>query len=139
MRSGFSRRRIPLFLPLYSFTKRGLRVYSRWDMVFTAIMFGCINGTREIVKEVPIYLRERMVNLGIFPYMFSKVIVMGIFCLLQSIFLFPPLEVYITWQKMLCLAVTTFITARFSQPITKGMLQVIFCSHGLPLFSSLLH
>ncbi len=28
-------------------------------MAFAAVMFGCINGTREIVKEEPIYRRER--------------------------------------------------------------------------------
>lgn len=53
-------------------------------MAFTAVLFGCINGAREIVKEVPIYQRERMINLGIAPYMFSKIIVLGFFCLLQS-------------------------------------------------------
>lgn len=53
-------------------------------MAFTAVFFGCINGAREIVKEAPIYRRERMVNLGIAPYLFSKVVVLGIFCLMQS-------------------------------------------------------
>ncbi len=53
-------------------------------MAFAAILFGCINGAREIVKEAPIYRRERMVNLGIAPYMFSKIIVLGLFCLAQS-------------------------------------------------------
>lgn len=53
-------------------------------MAFAAIMFGCINSAREIVKEDPIYRRERAVNLGIIPYLFSKIIVLGILCLLQS-------------------------------------------------------
>ncbi len=53
-------------------------------MAFAAVMFGCINGAREIVKEEPIYRRERTVNLGIMPYMFSKIVVLGILCLLQS-------------------------------------------------------
>lgn len=81
-------------------------------MAFAAVMFGCINGAREIVKEAPIYRRERTVNLGIMPYMFSKIAVLGVLCLLQSailvflvnlvapihqgIFLPAPLEVYIT-------------------------------------------
>jgi len=75
-------------------------------------MFGCLNGVHAIVREVPIYRRERMVNLGIVPYMFSKIVVLGFFCLLQSailvyfvnlkapfhqgIFLPVLLEVYIT-------------------------------------------
>ena len=81
-------------------------------MAFAAVMFGCMNGAREIVKEVPIYRRERTVNLGIVPYMFSKITVLGVLCLLQSfvlvffvnlktpfvesIFLPPFVEIYIT-------------------------------------------
>src|SRR5713101_7373364 len=81
-------------------------------MAFAAIMFGCINGAREIVKEAPIYRRERTVNLGIIPYMFSKIVVLGLLCLIQSailvlvvnavapiqqgIILPPVVEVYIT-------------------------------------------
>ncbi|HZU65798.1 MAG TPA: FHA domain-containing protein [Ktedonobacteraceae bacterium] len=81
-------------------------------MAFAAVMFGCINGAREIVKEAAIYRRERAVNLGILPYMFSKIVVLGVLCLFQSavlvfmvslvthmnssIFLPPPLELYIT-------------------------------------------
>lgn len=53
-------------------------------MAFAAVLFGCINGAREIVKESSIYRRERMVNLGIAPYLFSKMVVLGVFCLLQS-------------------------------------------------------
>lgn len=81
-------------------------------MAFAALMFGSINGAREIVKEAPIYRRERTVNLGIVPYMFSKIAVLGVLCLLQSavlvlavnavapiqqgIFLPALVEVYIT-------------------------------------------
>ncbi|GER89474.1 hypothetical protein KDW_36360 [Dictyobacter vulcani] len=81
-------------------------------MAFATVLFGCINGAREIVKEAAIYRRERTVNLGILPYMFSKVVVLGLLCLFQSailtlvvqigeplrqgIFLPPMLETYIT-------------------------------------------
>jgi hypothetical protein len=83
-------------------------------MAFASVFFGYSNGFREIVKEDPIYRRERAVNLGIMPYMFSKVVVLGAFCLFQSavltavveigeplqnaqgVFLTPILEVYIT-------------------------------------------
>lgn len=54
---------------------------------FAAVMFGCINGAREIVKELPIYRRERTVNLGIVPYLLSKIVVLGSLCLLQSLVL----------------------------------------------------
>ena len=49
-----------------------------------AVLFGCINGTREIVKETAIYQRERAVNLGLVPYMSSKIVVLGMLALLQS-------------------------------------------------------
>ncbi|HET7637829.1 MAG TPA: ABC transporter ATPase, partial [Ktedonobacteraceae bacterium] len=49
-----------------------------------AVLFGCISGTREIVKETAIYQRERAVNLGLIPYMSSKIVVLGILALLQS-------------------------------------------------------
>jgi len=81
-------------------------------MAFAAVLFGCINGASAIVKEAPIYRRERTVNLGIAPYVFSKIVVLGTLCLLQSailvlvvnavapiqqgIMLPAPLEVYIT-------------------------------------------
>jgi hypothetical protein len=81
-------------------------------MAFATILFGCLNGAREFVKESAIYRRERTVNLGIAPYMLSKIVVLGALCCFQSavltlmvevgepfhqgIFLPPILEVYIT-------------------------------------------
>lgn len=51
---------------------------------FFAVLFGCINGTREIVKEAAIYQRERTVNLGILPYLSSKIAVLGFIALFQA-------------------------------------------------------
>jgi ABC-type multidrug transport system permease subunit len=56
-------------------------------MAFAAVMFGCINGAREIVKEEAVYRRERAVYLGITPYLFSKIVVLGFLCLIQSLVL----------------------------------------------------
>jgi ABC-type multidrug transport system ATPase subunit len=53
-------------------------------VAFVAVLFGCINGTREIVKEASIYRRERTVNLGIVPYLASKFVVLGALALVQS-------------------------------------------------------
>jgi ABC-type multidrug transport system ATPase subunit/pSer/pThr/pTyr-binding forkhead associated (FHA) protein len=53
-------------------------------IAFIAVLFGVINGTRAIVKEASIYRRERTVNLGIVPYVFSKIFMLGLFALLQS-------------------------------------------------------
>ncbi|MGH8583427.1 MAG: FHA domain-containing protein [Gammaproteobacteria bacterium] len=43
-------------------------------LVLSAIWFGCMNAAREVVKELPIYLRERSVNLSISAYLASKVL-----------------------------------------------------------------
>jgi ABC-type multidrug transport system ATPase subunit/pSer/pThr/pTyr-binding forkhead associated (FHA) protein len=56
-------------------------------MAFAAVMFGGLNGSREIVKEAAIYRRERTVNLGITPYIFSKFAVLGILSLAQAFIL----------------------------------------------------
>jgi ABC-type multidrug transport system ATPase subunit/pSer/pThr/pTyr-binding forkhead associated (FHA) protein len=52
-----------------------------------AVWLGTSNAAREITKETPIYLRERLVNLQVFPYMMSKVAILTLLCLLQSLLL----------------------------------------------------
>ncbi len=49
------------------------------------VLFGLLGGSREIVKEVAIYRRERAVNLGIMPYMLSKVAVFSLLMLVQMV------------------------------------------------------
>lgn len=48
------------------------------------IWLGAMNAAREVVKELPIYLRERMVGLGLAPYLASKYVVLGALCLVQA-------------------------------------------------------
>lgn len=50
-----------------------------------AIWFGTSNAAKEIVSELAIYKRERMFNLNILPYILSKISVLSIFSLLQSL------------------------------------------------------
>jgi hypothetical protein len=52
-------------------------------VVVSAVWFGTSNSAREIVTERAIYLRERMVNLGLFNYVFSKFIILSLICVLQ--------------------------------------------------------
>ena len=54
-------------------------------VTLAAIWFGTINAAREIVKERPIYQRERMVNLRIWPYILSKFRVLSLLSLIQSL------------------------------------------------------
>ena len=52
-------------------------------MAISAIWFGCSNAAKELVKELPIYLRERAVNLQLPAYLGSKLIVLSLLCFLQ--------------------------------------------------------
>lgn len=52
-------------------------------MAISALWFGTNNAGREIVGEMPIYLRERMFNLQIIPYILSKLSVLTAFSVLQ--------------------------------------------------------
>ncbi len=52
-------------------------------LVIAAIWFGTSNAAREIVSERAVYLRERMVRLGLFSYVGSKLLVLAALCVLQ--------------------------------------------------------
>lgn len=56
-------------------------------MAFSLVCFGLCNAAREIVKEQPIYERERHVSLRIGPYLLSKVLLMGAFAIVQGVVL----------------------------------------------------
>ena len=51
-----------------------------------AVWFGGNSAIREIVAELPIYSRERLVNLGIPPYLGSKFAVLGGIAVVQCLF-----------------------------------------------------
>jgi len=52
------------------------RDFPYFVLALSVIWFGCSNAAREIVKEASIYKRERMFNLGIVPYVGSKLVVL---------------------------------------------------------------
>lgn len=52
-------------------------------LVLSSIWFGTLNSARELVKELPVYLRERSVNLGLMPYLTSKLVPLAALCLIQ--------------------------------------------------------
>ncbi len=63
-------------------------------MVITAAFIGCFNAYREIVKEKPIYKRERMVNLQIIPYVMSKLVVLSVFFFAQIFLMLTLVSVF---------------------------------------------
>jgi ABC-type multidrug transport system ATPase subunit len=86
--------------------------------VFTcaAIWVGLSSSLQEIVKESAIYLRERLVNLELIPYLGSKVVILGGLALLQTLLMVgvilfgfkSPEPNLISWQ--LGVGITTFLT-----------------------------
>lgn len=52
-------------------------------VVVSAVWFGTSNAAREIVTERAIYLRERMVNLSLLNYVFSKYVILSLVCIFQ--------------------------------------------------------
>ncbi|MEL6441209.1 MAG: ATP-binding cassette domain-containing protein [Cyanobacteria bacterium J06621_8] len=81
-----------------------------------AIWIGLSNAIRELVKETAIYFRERLLNLGILPYLSSKLIIRGGLALVQTLLISavvllvfdPPQSPLIPWA--LGFAITTFLT-----------------------------
>lgn len=81
-----------------------------------AIWIGLSNSIQEIAKESAIYFRERLLNLGLIPYIGSKFVIRGFIALLQTILMTiavilvfkSPGSDLIPWY--LGFAITTFLT-----------------------------
>src|SRR5262249_8455217 len=60
-----------------------------WLVIVGATWLGTSNAIREIVKELPIYHRERSIGLSPGAYIFSKVGVIGAITIIQVLILVP--------------------------------------------------
>ncbi len=82
-------------------------------MVIAAIWLGTSNAAREIISELPIYRRERMFNLQILPYIFSKITVINFFALLQVLLLVAILSISVgienLWANVGLLLLLSFV------------------------------
>lgn len=61
-------------------------------LALVAIWFGTSVAAREIIRERAVYNRERMVNLGILPYVYSKLFVLSLIVGFQCLLLFGSLK-----------------------------------------------
>jgi len=68
------------------------RDFAYFVLSLVAVWFGTSISAREIIRERAVYNRERMVNLGLIPYLFSKLFVLGIIVGIQCLMLFVPLK-----------------------------------------------
>ena len=106
------------FAPLEDLIASQAPLALRVVFIFTclAIWVGLSSAAQAIVKEISIYRRERLVNLGILPYLGSKFVVHGAIVLLQTLLITitalvafqPPEPELISWP--IGLAITTFLT-----------------------------
>lgn len=53
--------------------------------VVATLWFGCSNGAQQIVKELPVFRRERVCGLGLHSYLVSKYVFLGGITLLQAL------------------------------------------------------
>jgi hypothetical protein len=112
-------------------------------MTLAAVLLGLFAAVYEIVKEWPIYRRERMVSLHIAPYIASKVVVLGFFALLQCLLLmvviglkvgypmkgviFPaPVEIYITLVLGTLAAVLMGLLISAIVPNVNSVIYIVF-------------
>ena len=63
-------------------------------MCVSAVWFGVNNASREIVKEQAIYARERMLNLRIGTYLFSKLVTLMLIAVVQSVLFVGIISVF---------------------------------------------
>lgn len=68
-------------------------------LVVSAIWFGCLDSAREVVKELPIYLRERAVNLGLSSYIASKLGPLAVICALQAALLLGTVKLLLPYSS----------------------------------------
>ncbi|MEJ7711072.1 MAG: FHA domain-containing protein [Pyrinomonadaceae bacterium] len=71
---------------------KSARDFPYFLLALVAIWFGTSVAAREIVKERAIYGRERMINLGLWPYVASKLVVLLLIVATQCILLFGTLK-----------------------------------------------
>ncbi|MBN2386487.1 MAG: FHA domain-containing protein [Anaerolineales bacterium] len=146
----------------YSVVKNGQGLL--FMMALASVLLGLFASAYEIVKERTIYIRERMVFLRLFPYLMSKVVLLGGFAALQcllfllvisikirfpaeGIFLPSIVEIYITMLLSAIAAIMLGLLVSSLAPNTNSVtyiimgllfLQIIFAGvfFELPGFSS---
>jgi ABC transport system ATP-binding/permease protein len=89
----FGQAPIVAFLTYMVVDKESSRDFPYFVLALVSVWFGTSIAAREIIKERAVYNRERMVNLGLLPYVGSKLFVLSLIVGLQCILLFGSLRV----------------------------------------------
>jgi ABC transport system ATP-binding/permease protein len=104
------------FMDAPSITQASLALRLLFIFSCIAIWIGLSNAIREIVQEAAIYFRERLLNLGLLPYLTSKLIIRGGLALVQTLLISAvvllvfqaPKSELVPWP--VGFAITTFMT-----------------------------
>ena len=88
----FGQAPIVAFLTYLVVDKDSSRDFPYFVLALVSVWFGTSIAAREIIKERAVYNRERMVNLGLLPYVGSKLLVLSLIVGLQCILLFGLLR-----------------------------------------------
>jgi ABC-type multidrug transport system ATPase subunit/pSer/pThr/pTyr-binding forkhead associated (FHA) protein len=117
------------------FDAKDERMAALFILVIAAIWLGCSNAAREIVSEQSIYRRERMVNLKIPSYLFSKITVLMLLCIIQCGILagiaVPALEMEVTFVSMFLLLLLTSLQSLLLGLLISSLVNTTEASMGL--------
>ncbi len=90
----FGQAPIVAFLTYLVVDGKSPRDFPYFVVALVAVWFGTSIAAREIIRERAVYNRERMVNLGLLPYVGSKLFVLSLIVGLQCILLFGVLRMF---------------------------------------------
>ncbi len=111
------------------------RMAALFILVIAAIWLGCSNAAREIVSEQSIYKRERMVNLKIPSYLFSKIIVLLLLCVIQCGILtgiaVPALEMEVAFFELFFLLLLTSLLSLILGLFVSSLVSTTEAAMGL--------
>jgi ABC-type multidrug transport system ATPase subunit len=117
------------------FDTKDERMAALFILVIAAIWLGCSNAAREIVSEQSIYRRERMVNLKIPSYIFSKITVLMLLCIIQCGILagiaVPALGMEVTFGSMFSLLLLTSIQSLMLGLLISSLVNTSEAAMGL--------
>jgi len=90
----FGQAPIVAFLTYLVVDGKAPRDFPYFVLALVAVWFGTSIAAREIIRERAVYNRERMVNLGLLPYVGSKLLVLSLIVGLQCILLFGLMRLF---------------------------------------------
>ena len=90
----FAQAPIIAMMTFFAMGSRQPRDFVYFVLALVAIWFGTSLSAREIIREKPVYRRERMFNLGILPYLASKLFILSLIVGVQCLMVFVPLKLF---------------------------------------------